>query len=45
MDLLWIIENQISENPRKEHLKGNLQIDRTNEIQIFKFLFQWKSKN
>ena len=27
MDLLWIIENQISENPRNEHLKGNLQID------------------
>ena len=27
MDLLWIIENQISENPRNEHLRENLQID------------------
>ena len=24
MDLLWIIENQRSENPRNEHLRGNL---------------------
>ena len=27
MDLLWIIENQRSENPRNEYLRGNLQID------------------
>ena len=43
MDLLWIIENQISENPRNEHLKGNLQIDWSNEIQILQFICQWKS--
>ena len=45
MDLLWIIENQISENLRNEHLKGNLQIYRLNEIQILKFICQWKAKN
>ena len=45
MDLLWIIENQISENPRNEHLRGNLQIDQSNEIQISQFICQWKSKN
>ena len=38
MDLLWIIENQILENPRNEHLIGNRQIDRSNEIQILKFI-------
>ena len=40
MDLLWIIENQISENPRNEHLDGNLQIDQTNGIQILQFICQ-----
>ena len=25
MDLLWIIENQISENPWNEHLKENFK--------------------
>ena len=45
MDLLWIIENQISENPRNEHLKGNLQIDPPYEIQILQFICQWKAKN
>ena len=45
MDLLWIIENQISENPQNEHLKGNLQIDMSNEIQIFQFICQRKPKN
>ena len=45
MDLLWIIENQISENPRNEHLEGNRQIDQINEIQILKFICQWKAKN
>ena len=45
MDLLWIIENQISENPGNEHLGGNLQIDRSNEIQILQFICQWKAKN
>ena len=30
-----MIENQILENPRNEHLRGNLQIDQSNEIQIF----------
>ena len=34
MDLSWIIENQISENPRNENLRENLQIDWSNEIQI-----------
>ena len=38
MDLLWIIENQLSENPRNEYLRGNLQIDQSNEIQILKFI-------
>ena len=45
MDLLRIIENKISENPQNEHLRGNLQIDRSNEIQILKFICQWKAKN
>ena len=45
MDLLWIIENQISENPQNEHLKGNLQIDWSNVIQILQFICQWKAKN
>ena len=45
MDLLWIIENQLSENPRNEHLRGNLQIDQSDEIQILKFISQWKAKN
>ena len=40
MALLWIIENQRSENPRNEHLTGNLQIDWTNDIQILKFIYQ-----
>ena len=31
MDLLWVIENQISENHRNEYLGGNLQIDRQME--------------
>ena len=35
MDLLWIIENQWSENPQNEHIRGNLQIECPNEIQIF----------
>ena len=34
MNLIWIIENKISENPRNEHLRENLQIDQSNEIQI-----------
>ena len=34
MDLLWIIENQISENPWNEHLGGNRQIGQSNEIQM-----------
>ena len=45
LDLLWIIENQISENPRNEHLSGNLQIDRTSEIQILQFICHLKAKN
>ena len=45
MDLLWIIQYQILENPRNEHLRGNLQIDQPNEIQIFQFICQWKPKN
>ena len=45
MDLLWIIENQILENPRNEHLRGNLEIDQSNEIQILKFIYKWKAKN
>ena len=45
MDLLWIIENQWSENPRNWHLRGNLQIECPNKIQILKFLYQWKAKN
>ena len=45
MDLLWIIENQISENLWNEHLRGNHQIDRSNEIQILQFIYQWKAKN
>ena len=45
MDLLWIIDNQISKNPRNEHLKGNLQIDSSNELQILQFKYQWKAKN
>ena len=40
MDLLWIIENQWSENPRNEHLRENLQIEWPNEIQILKFICQ-----
>ena len=40
MDLVRIIENQISENPRNELLRGNRQIDQSNEIQILKFIFQ-----
>ena len=27
MHLLWIIKNQISNNPRNEHLRENLQIE------------------
>ena len=45
MDLLSIIENQRSENPRNKHLRGNLQIDWSNDIQILKFIYQWKAKN
>ena len=45
MDLLWIIENQILENPQNEHLGGNRQIDQSNEIQILQFICQWKAKN
>ena len=45
MDLLWIIENQISENPWNKHLRGNLQIDQSNEIQIVQFIYQSKAKN
>ena len=45
MDLLRIIENQISENPRNEQLGGNRQIDRSNEIQILQFICHWKAKN
>ena len=45
MHLLWIIENQIPENPQNEHLRGNLQIDQSNEIQILQFICQWKFKN
>ena len=45
MDLILIIENQISENPRNEHVGGNLQIDQSNEIQILQFICQWKAKN
>ena len=41
MDLLWIIENQISENPRNEHLRGNLQIDWTNESKETKMIEFW----
>ena len=40
MDLLWIIENQWSENPRNVHLRGNLQIECPNEIQILQFICQ-----
>ena len=45
MYLLWIIENQILENPWNEHLKRNLQIHCSNKIQIFQFIYQWKSEN
>ena len=45
MDLLWIIENQISENPRNKHLRGNLQIDQSNEIRILQLIYQFKAKN
>ena len=45
MDLLWIIENQRSENPQNEHLRGNLHIDWSNEIQILKSIYQSKFKN
>ena len=45
MDLLWIIENKRSENPRNEHLRGNLQIHQSNDIQILQFIYQWKAKN
>ena len=34
MDLLWIIENQISENSRNEHFRENIQIYWSNDIQI-----------
>ena len=27
INLLWIIENQRSENPQNKHLRGNRQID------------------
>ena len=40
MDLLWIIENQISKNLRNEHLIGILQIDQLNKIQILQFIYQ-----
>ena len=45
MDSLSIFEQRISENPQNEHLRGNLQIDQPNEIQILKFICQWKAKN
>ena len=45
MDLLGIIENQLSKNPQNKHLRGNLQIEWSNEIKILKFLCQWKAKN
>ena len=40
MNLLWIIENQRSENPWNEHLRGNLQINWSNDIQILQFIYQ-----
>ena len=45
LDLLWIIENQRSENPWNQHLRGNLQIDWSNDMQILQFIYQWKGKN
>ena len=32
MDLLWIIENQISKKSQNEHFIENLQIDESNNI-------------
>ena len=40
MDLLWIIENQTSKKSRNEHLRENLQIDLSNDIQILKLIYQ-----
>ena len=45
IDLLCIIENQISKNPTNEYLKGHLQIDQSNDIQILQFIYKWKAKN
>ena len=45
MDLIWIFENQILENPWNEHLRENHQIYWSNEIKILQFIYQWKAKN
>ena len=45
MDLLWIIENQISEKSQNLHFRENLQIYLSNDIQIMKLIYQYKSNN
>ena len=45
MNLLWIIENQLWDNPRNSYFRENLQIEWSNEIQILQFLCQWKCEN
>ena len=40
LDLLWIIENQRSEESKNEHFGENLQIDNPNDIQIFQMIYQ-----